>query len=57
VLWDKVEEQSATLRTLGEPDGPFYFAGDWLTQLVAWQAGAFVSAHRTVTALHTRATA
>ena len=26
-------------------------------ELVAWQAGAFVSAHRTVTALHTRATA
>lgn len=57
MLWEKEAEQEAVLRTLGQPDGPFYFAGDWLTKIVAWQAGAFVSAHRTVTALHARATA
>ena len=50
-------EQETMFRTLGQPDGPFYFAGDWLTQLVAWQAGAFVSAHRTIAALHARANA
>ncbi len=50
-------EQDAMFRTLSQPDGPFYFAGDWLTKLVAWQAGAFVSAHRTIAALHARANA
>ncbi len=31
-----------------EPDGPFYFAGEHLSQLPAWQQGAFMSAHRVV---------
>ncbi len=57
MLWGKEAEQAAMMRTLTQPDGPFYFAGDWLTKIVAWQAGAFVSAHHTVTALHARATA
>jgi monoamine oxidase len=57
VLWAREAEQDAMLRTLNQPDGPFYFAGDWLTKLVAWQAGAFVSAHRTIAALHARANA
>ena len=57
MLYEKEAEQAAMIRTLGQPDGPFYFAGDWLSQIVAWQAGAFVSAHRTVTVLHARATA
>ncbi|WP_214104638.1 flavin monoamine oxidase family protein [Acrocarpospora catenulata] len=37
------------------PDGRVYFAGDWLTHLIAWQAGAFESARQTVTTLHQRA--
>jgi len=57
MVWDQEADFNTMRRTLAEPDGPFYFAGDWLSQIVAWQAGAFVSAHRTVTALHTRATA
>jgi monoamine oxidase len=57
MLWDKETDFMTMRRTLAEPDGPFYFAGDWLSQITAWQAGAFVSAHRTVAALHARATA
>jgi monoamine oxidase len=39
---------------LNKPAGRTYFAGDWLSYLVAWQAGAFDSARSTVTALHQR---
>ena len=41
-------------RALGEPAGRVYFAGDWLSQLNAWKAGALESARRTVTLLHRR---
>ncbi|MFC0550083.1 flavin monoamine oxidase family protein [Planotetraspora thailandica] len=41
-------------RLLQEPAGRVYFTGDWLTHLVAWQAGAFDSARRVVTKLHER---
>ena len=39
---------------LGEADGPFYFAGEHLSHVGAWQQGAFVSAHRTVAMLDAR---
>ncbi len=39
---------------LREPAGRVYFAGDWLTYLIAWQAGAFDSARKVVTQLHQR---
>ncbi|MFF5212375.1 flavin monoamine oxidase family protein [Streptosporangium sp. NPDC000396] len=39
---------------LQQPAGRVYFAGDWLTHLVAWQAGAMESARRVVTHLHRR---
>lgn len=39
---------------LNKPAGRVYFAGDWLSYLVAWQAGAFDSARQAVTALHQR---
>src|SRR4029077_3385275 len=45
------------VRTLSEPDGPFYFAGDWRPQLSGWQAGAFASAHQVCRTLHKRASA
>src|SRR5882757_5668143 len=41
-------------KPLNDPAGRVYFAGDWLTYMDAWQHGAFSSARRTVTALHTR---
>ncbi len=36
-------------------DGPFYFAGEHLSHVGAWQQGAFVSAHRVVNMLATKA--
>jgi monoamine oxidase len=39
---------------LNKPAGNVYFAGDWLTHLIAWQAGAFLSARAVVTQLHQR---
>ena len=37
-----------------EPDGPFYFAGDTLSNLVGWQEGAALSARRAVSSLSER---
>lgn len=41
-------------KPLNEPTGRVYFAGDWLSYTDAWQHGAFTSARKAVTALHTR---
>ena len=40
---------------LNEPDGPFYLAGEHLTYLGGWMAGAFESAKAVVTSLIERA--
>ena len=56
-LWKDGATFNAAQRILREADGPFYFAGDWTSDLVGWQAGAFVAAQRTVQAIHTRASA
>jgi Monoamine oxidase len=42
------------LGTLRRPAGRVYFAGDWLTHLNAWIAGALESARAVVTDLHRR---
>ena len=47
----------AAQKILRAADGPFYFAGDWTSNLAGWQAGAFVAAHRAIEAIHARATA
>ncbi|MEU8381309.1 FAD-dependent oxidoreductase [Streptosporangium sp. NPDC048865] len=39
---------------LQRPAGRVHFAGDWLSHLTAWQAGAMESARRAVTDLHRR---
>ena len=39
---------------LQRPSARVYFAGDWLTHLIAWQAGAMESARSAVTQLHQR---
>lgn len=41
-------------KPLNEPSGRVHFAGDWLSYTDAWQHGAFTSARKAVTALHTR---
>ncbi|MBG0832256.1 flavin monoamine oxidase family protein [Planomonospora sp. ID67723] len=54
VRWPSHDGGFALLR---RPAGRVYFAGDWLTRLVAWQAGAMESAREAVTAIHRRALA
>jgi monoamine oxidase len=48
------EEDPAAYKLLGEADGPFYFAGEHLSHVGAWQQGAIVSAHRAATMLDAR---
>ncbi|MEO3808486.1 FAD-dependent oxidoreductase [Sphaerisporangium sp. B11E5] len=50
VRWPSTSGQSLLQR----PAGRVYFAGDWLTHLIAWQAGALESARKVVTDLHHR---
>ena len=53
--WAQAEDFESMHRTLAQGDGPFYFAGDWMSKICGWQAGAYVTAHAAVTALHARA--
>jgi monoamine oxidase len=57
VDWHSESDFASVQKALGESDGPFYFAGDWLSHVNAWQAGAFASAHRVCRQLHARALA
>jgi monoamine oxidase len=41
-------DQEADYMLLNEPDGPFYFAGEHLSHVGAWQEGAILSARRAV---------
>jgi monoamine oxidase len=41
-------EQDSNYALLSEPDGPFYFAGEHLSHIGAWQEGAILSARRTI---------
>ncbi|WP_370740885.1 FAD-dependent oxidoreductase [Streptomyces sp. Ncost-T10-10d] len=43
-----------TFAPLNQAAGRVYFAGDHLSYADAWQHGAFTSARKAVTALHTR---
>ncbi|GAA4571362.1 flavin monoamine oxidase family protein [Planotetraspora kaengkrachanensis] len=52
--WVEWPSYGAAFKLLQEPAGRVYFAGDWLTHLIAWQAGAFDSARKVVTQLHQR---
>jgi monoamine oxidase len=40
-----------------KPDGPLYLAGDWVSHLGGWQAGAFESARHVTKQLHERVSA
>lgn len=48
------ENSGAAYDLLNEPAGRVYFAGDWLTHYIGWQAGAIGSARRAVSLLHER---
>lgn len=48
------EQRATTYQALLQPDKQVYFAGEHLTYLNAWMAGAFESARETVKSLHNR---
>lgn len=50
--WKDDPTFEAAQKVLRAPDGPFHFAGDWTSNIVGWQAGAFVSAHRACARIH-----
>jgi monoamine oxidase len=50
--WPDGSEREYAL--LNQPAGRVYFAGDWLTHLISWQAGAFLSARAAVMRIHER---
>jgi monoamine oxidase len=69
IVWSKVPyslgiaarystEQDSNYAMLSEPDGPFYFAGEHLSHIGAWQEGAILSARRAINMIdkHRRAT-
>ena len=41
-------DHDSNYQALGEPDGPFYFAGEYLSHVGAWQEGAMLSARRAI---------
>ncbi|WP_246083546.1 flavin monoamine oxidase family protein [Nonomuraea diastatica] len=52
--WVRWPSFDSSFTFLQRPAGRVYFAGDWLTHLIAWQAGAMESARSVVTLLHQR---
>ena len=66
VAWDRVPWSRGAFATIGddarsdalprliEPDRRVYLAGDYSTRVNAWMQGAFESARRVATAIHTR---
>jgi monoamine oxidase len=48
------EERQSLYKPLLQPDGQVYFAGEHMTYLNAWMAGALESARSVVAALHSR---
>jgi monoamine oxidase len=65
IVWSKVPyslgiaaryatDQDANYAVLSEPDGPFYFAGEHLSHVGAWQEGAILAARRAINMLDKR---
>jgi monoamine oxidase len=50
--WESDDDPRYTL--LNTPDGPFYFAGEHLSHVGAWQEGAILSAHRAIAQIDQR---
>ncbi|GAA4970244.1 flavin monoamine oxidase family protein [Yinghuangia aomiensis] len=48
------DQNGPEYKLLNQPQGNVYFAGDWLSHVIAWQHGAFTSARKVVTDIHTR---
>ncbi|KLN34500.1 FAD-dependent oxidoreductase [Cellulosimicrobium cellulans] len=52
--WAYPNTQSSRFKQLQQGAGNVYFAGDWMSEISAWQHGAFWAARYAVQALHTR---
>jgi monoamine oxidase len=50
------ESRQTSYKALNKPDGNTYFAGEHVTYLNSWMAGAFESARKVTTDLHSRVT-
>lgn len=50
------ETRQSVYKAFEKPEGNVYFAGEHTTYLNAWMAGAFESARKAVTSVHSRAT-
>lgn len=53
VEWSK-ETRADAYRTLNQPEGPVYLAGEHLSYVTGWQEGAVLSAHAAVAAIDER---
>jgi monoamine oxidase len=51
---NRVPSAAAAYNQLEKPEGRTYFAGDYLSHLVAWQEGAVLSAHHTIERIATQ---
>jgi monoamine oxidase len=51
---NRMPQSEAAYRQLEKPEGRTYFAGDYLSHLVAWQEGAVLSAHHTIERIATQ---
>ena len=45
---NRVQGSASSYAELEQPEGRTYFAGDYLSHLVAWQEGAILSAHHAI---------
>ncbi|MBF8187216.1 FAD-dependent oxidoreductase [Nonomuraea sp. K274] len=52
--WVGWPSRQGAYQLLNSPAGHVYFAGDWLSHMIAWQSGALESARKVVTELHQR---
>ncbi|SDH11918.1 flavin monoamine oxidase family protein [Nonomuraea jiangxiensis] len=52
--WVGWPSRTGAYQLLNRPAGHVHFAGDWLSYMIAWQAGALESARKAVTDLHQR---
>lgn len=56
VGWSE-NQRSTDYAELCKPDGPFYFAGEHMSYINAWQEGAALAAHEAIQLIQARVSA
>ena len=51
---NRLQSSATSYAQLEKPEGRTYFAGDYLSHLVAWQEGAILSAHHAIERIATQ---